>query len=105
MFPIKEFEKRLREIVEAMDDIQEDAELDEDTLEELAELNAESEDALMLLSEIGPDDEDAEEALEDAVDEFSALCDDYRALGESIPGIALQVQRLEKVVEMMRVNL
>jgi len=105
MFAKNEFVKRFKDILEEMDSVLEEADMDEDTLEQLSELNAESEDALLLLSEIQPDEEDAAEAFEDAVDEFAALCEDYRELSESLDVLAPLVQRLEMVVEMMRNNI
>lgn len=102
---INEFEKRFREILNAMDEALENAQADEETLDQLAELNAETEDALMLFEAIESEDEAAAEELEDAVDEFMALCQDYEKLAKAIPDIAPQVQRLNMVVAMMKNNL
>lgn len=105
MFVKKEFEKRFRDVLEDMDEVLDNMEADEDVLDQFSELNAETEDALMLLAEIDPEEEDAAEALEDALDEFIALCEDYRELSESVNEIAPLVQRLSMAVEMMKNNL
>lgn len=102
---INEFEKRFREILNAMDEALENAQADEETMDQLAELNAETEDALMLFEAIESEDEAAAEELEDAVDEFMALCRDYEKLAKTIPEIVPQVQRLNMVVAMMKNNL
>ena len=105
MFLKKEFEKRFRDILDELDTIMEENEMDEEVLDQLAELNAESEDALFLLCETGEDEPDAAEALEDALEEFYALTDDYRKLSEAVPELEPLVQRLEMVIGMIKNNL
>ena len=53
MYPIKEFEKRFRGLLDEMDELRADA--DDEDLEELA---ADFEDALFVVECIGADDED-----------------------------------------------
>ena len=66
MYPIKEFEKRFRGLLDEMDELRADA--DDEDLEELA---ADFEDALFVVECIGADDEDWREQFTDALDEFS----------------------------------
>jgi len=105
MFPIKEFGKRLNEILENMDGILNECNPDDGTLEAFEDLNAETEDALMMLDEINPMDESWIEEAADALDEFESLCGDYRELSEKIPEIAAEVQRMGMTIDMARANL
>ena len=105
MFPKKEFEKRFKEILDELDDVMENTTMDEGVLDQLAELNAESEDALFLLADISEDEPDAAEAMEDALEEFIALWDDYRDLSETVSEIVPLVQRLGMVIELMKNNI
>lgn len=93
MLPVKEFESRFAELLDALDALRDDVG-DED----FDELCAEFEDALMLLDEIDPRAEDAREELIDALDEFDALGDDlsrYDAARDV-------VERLERLVGFAR---
>ena len=72
MLAIREFERRFRDVLDALDAVAEAAD-DED----LEEMNAEYEDALFMLHEIDPKAEDAAEEFADALEEFEALRDDY----------------------------
>lgn len=105
MFPIKEFGKRINEILEALDGILNEDDINDETAEALEELNAEMEDALALLNEINPAEEGWEEEAEDALDEFESLCDDYQALAQDAPGIAAEVQRLKMNLDMAQANI
>ena len=99
MYPVKEFEKRFREVLEALDEIRNDA----DDTEELDELNAQFEDALFVIECIAPDEEEWREEFTDALDEFKDLCDGYRALEN--PAAAASADRLESLIRLAEANL
>ena len=84
MLPIRDYEARFQEILEAMDAACEQME-DQDA-ETLEELNAEFEDALFMLGEIDPKDEGANEELRDALEELDALRADYQKLSMRFVG-------------------
>ena len=96
MLPIAAFETRFRDILSELDELAEGLG-DED----LEEANAEFEDALFMLSQIDPRDEDAEEELEDTLDEFEALCDNYARF----EGAGDAAARLRALVALARGNL
>ena len=100
MFPIKEFEKRFREILLTLDEIGADAQD-----ESMDELNATFEDALFVIECIGENDEDWREAFEDALDEFDDLCAEYDRFAALIPELTEQAARLRMLVTMARSNL
>lgn len=93
---IREFEKRFRALLDALDDLAA-ASGDED----LEELNAEFDDALFMLEAIDPKSEDAAEEFADALEEFEALKDDYVRRGDigDIPS------RLDMLIRMARANM
>ena len=99
MYPVKQFEKRFREILEALDEIRNEA----DDAEAIDELNAQFEDALFVIECIEPEDEDWREAFTDALDEFGDLCGEYRNL--ALPGLAAAADRLDSLIRMARANL
>lgn len=78
MFSIGRFVERCREILNELDALAEGA-ADADELEER---NAELEDALMLVSEIRAEDEGWREEFLDALEELSALAEDYAAMDD-----------------------
>lgn len=103
MFPVKEFEKRFREILTRMDEIKEEA--DDDAFEALEEMNAEFEDALFIIECIDTDDEEWQEEFEDALAEFADLCDEYSDWIEDCPQLDAEVQRLQMVIQLAKQNL
>ena len=98
MFPIKEFEKRFREILASLDEFR-----GED--EEIEEMNAEFEDALFVIECIDPNDGEWQEEFADALEEFSDLLDGYRGLAEDIPGLTDVADRLDMAIKMAEANL
>ena len=98
MFPLKEFEKRFREILARLDELRDDVDSDE-----LEELNAEFEDALFVIECADVNDEEWQVEFEDALEEFDDLCESYADLGE--PAVDEAVVRLRAVVAMARTNL
>lgn len=98
MFPIKEFEKRFREILASLDEFR-----GED--EEIEEMNAEFEDALFVIECIDTNEEDWEEEFTDAMEEFKDLLDGYRDMAEEIPGLADVAGRLDMAIRMAEANL
>lgn len=100
MYPIKEFEKRFRGLLDEMDELRADA-ADED-LEELA---ADFEDALFVVECIGANDEDWREQFTDALDEFSDIAKDSRRLAGKIPEMQEIAERTEALIQMARANL
>lgn len=94
MLPVKELERRLRDVLARLDAYAESAGLAPDDAEALDDMNAELEDALMLLAELREDDADFDEQLDDALDEIAALAGDYRALGRRAPGLDALAERL-----------
>lgn len=100
MFPIREFEKRFREILDCADEIKE-----EHGGEEFEELNADFEDALFVIECIDADDEDWREAFSDALEELKDLCDAYRKLSSEVPELAAEAERLDMAVQMAQANL
>lgn len=103
MFPIREFEKRFREILTELDGVA--APADGESAEALEELNAELEDALLLLSEADPDGEDGPEELRGDIEELDALCGDYGRLAKRVPAVAEPADRLQRLVRMAAENL
>lgn len=101
MLPIKEFEKRFREILEGLDEIRDSAEGDE--ADSMDELNAGYEDALFVIECIELDDEDRDEAFSDALDEFEDLIEEYKTL--DVPGIDEIIGRLKMTVSLAKNNL
>lgn len=98
MYPIKEFEKRFRELLGELDDLKE--ELDDERMEEM---NAQYEDALFVIECIDAEDEDWCEAFTDALEEFRDLCGEYRSL--KTPELAAAADRLEALVRLAEANL
>ena len=98
MFPIKEFEKRFREILASLDEFR-----GED--EEIEEMNAEFEDALFVIECINVNDEEWQEEFTDALEEFSDLLDGYRDLADEIPELADVAERLDMAIKMAEANL
>lgn len=103
MFPVKEFEKRFREILTRMDEIKEEA--SDDAFEALEEMNAEFEDALFIIECIDTDDKEWQEEFEDALAEFADLCDEYSDWSEDCPQLDAEVQRLQMVIQLAKQNL
>ena len=103
MFPIKEFEKRFREILSRMDEIKDEA--DGDAAESMDELNAEFEDALFGIECIDQSAEDWQEEFEDWLDEFEDLCGAYSDLADEIPELTAEVQRFTMAVQLAKQNL
>lgn len=100
MYPIKEFEKRFRGLLDEMDELRADA--DDEDLEELA---ADFEDALFVVECIGADDEDWREQFTDALDEFSDIAKDSRRLAGEIPQMEGIAGRMDALIQMARANL
>lgn len=100
MFPIKEFEKRFRGLLDELDELRADADS-----EELDELAADFEDALFVVECIGADDEDWQEQFTDALDEFSDVAEGSRKLAEEIPLLEDVAGRMDALVQMARANL
>lgn len=100
MYPIKEFEKRFRGLLDEMDELRADA--DDEDLEELA---ADFEDALFVVECIGADDEDWREQLIDALDEFSDIAEGSRRLAGEIPQMEGIAGRMDALIQMARANL
>ena len=100
MYPIKEFEKRFRGLLDEMDELRADA--DDEDLEELA---ADFEDALFVIECIGADDEDWREQFTDALDEFSDIAEDSRRLAGEISQMEGIAGRMDALIQMARANL
>lgn len=92
------FLSRIQDILDALDELAEDA-----GLEELDELNAQLEDALFLLECV--EDEDAAEEYEGALEEILSLAGEYRALCAEVPHLQERAQELSSAAEMARLNL
>lgn len=103
MFPVKEFEKRFREILAQLDEFRNVD--DDDQADEIEELNAEFEDALFVVECIDPNEEEWEEEFNDALLEFKDLMESYEKLAEEIPDMSEPVQRLRMTVQMAESNL
>ena len=101
MFPVKEFEKRFRELLAQLDELRDAA--DDRASGEMDEMNADFEDALFVIECIDADDDDWREEFSDALAEFRDLCADYRRL--DVPGLAEAVDRLEMAVRLAENNL
>ena len=101
MFPVKEFEKRFREILMQLDELRDAA--DDRASGEMDEMNADFEDALFVIECIDADDDDWREEFSDALAEFRDLCADYRRLDG--PGLAETADRLEMAVRLAENNL
>ena len=100
MYPIKEFEKRFRDLLDEIDDLR--IEVDSGKLDELA---ADFEDALFVIECIGANDEDWREQFTDALDEFSDIVKSSRKLAGKIPEMQEIAERTEAVIQMARANL
>lgn len=100
MYPIKEFEKRFRGLLDEMDELRADA--DDEDLEELA---ADFEDALFVVECIGANDEDWREQFIDALDEFSDIAEGSRRLAGEIPQMEGIAGRMDALIQMARANL
>ena len=100
MYPIKEFEKRFRALLDEMDELRADA--DDEELEELA---ADFEDALFVVECIGADDEDWREQFTDALDEFSDIAEGSRRLAGEISPLEGIAGRMDALIQMARANL
>ena len=100
MYPIKEFEKRFRGLLDEMDELRADA--DDEDLEELA---ADFEDALFVIECIGANDEDWREQFIDALDEFSDIAEGSRRLAGEIPQMEGIAGRMDALIQMARANL
>ena len=98
MFPVKEFEKRFREILASLDEFR-----GED--EEIEEMNAEFEDALFVIECIDVNEEEWEEEFTDALEEFKDLLEGYRDLSEEIPELKDAADRLDMAIKMAQSNL
>ena len=98
MFPVKEFEKRFREILASLDEFR-------DENEEIEEMNAEFEDSLFVIECIDVNDEEWEEEFTDALEEFRDLLDNYRDLAEEIPELNEVADRLDMAIKMAEANL
>lgn len=98
MFPVKEFEKRFREILASLDELR-----NED--EEIEEMNAEFEDALFVIECIDMNDEEWEDEFTDALEEFKDLLEGYRELSEEIPELKDASDRLDMAIRMAEANL
>lgn len=96
MFPVKEFEKRFREILAQLDELRDAA--DDRASGEMDEMNADFEDALFVIECIDADDDDWREEFSDALAEFRDLCADYRRL--NVSGLAETADRLEMAVRL-----
>ena len=100
MYPIKEFEKRFRGLLDEMDELRADA--DDEDLEELA---ADFEDALFVIECISANDEDWREQFTDALDEFSDIAEGSRRLAGEIPQMEGIAGRMDALIQMARANL
>ena len=101
MFPIKEFERRFREILDEADAIREAA---EEWSENLDELNADFEDALFVIESIEDGDEDWRDAFSDALAEFRDIAEAYgkqpnRELKELAERLEMAVKLAEKNIK------
>ena len=85
MFPVKEFEKRFREILASLDEFR-------DENDEIEEMNAEFEDALFVIECIDVNDEEWEEEFTDALE-------------EEIPELNEVADRLDMAIKMAEANL
>ena len=103
MFPIREFEKRFREILSEVDAVREEA--SEEFAESLDELNADFEDALFVMECTGDSEDDWMEAIEDVLAELRDLSKAYEALIPVLPAVALPQKRLEMAICLAEGNL
>ena len=103
MFPVKEFEKRFRELLAELDEMKDQA--SGETAEAMDEMNAEYEDALFVIECINADDEEWQEEFTDALEEFKDLCGGYRKLASELPALAAEADRLDMIVRMAEANL
>lgn len=103
MFPVREFEKRFRELLAGLDELRDQA--PEEASEALDEMNAEFEDALFLIECINTDEEEWQEEFADALEEYKDLCSGYRKLSESFPELAAEAERLDMIIRMAEANL
>ncbi len=93
MFPVKEFEKRFRSILDALDACS-------DGSEAFEELNAEFEDALCILEEIDLQSDEWQEEFTDALDDFEDLAARYREDNLAVE----EAQRITQLVAVARMN-
>lgn len=103
MFPIKEFEKRFREILAQLDEFRDLC--DDDQIEVIEEMNAEYEDALFVIECIDANDEEWAEEFNDALEEFEDLLEGYRKLSEELPEVKDAADRLDMAIRMADANL
>lgn len=103
MFPVREFEKRFRELLAGLDDLRDQAE--GDVSEAMDEMNAEYEDALFLIECINTDEEDWQEEFADALEEYKDLCSGYRKLADSFPELTAEADRLDMIIRLAEANL
>ena len=100
MFPMEQLKRWFGELLDRLDALADAA--DGEAAEALEEMNAEFEDALFMLSEIDPRGEDAAEELGGALEEFDALCADYRRRAGRVPGIGECAERLAALIGMAK---
>lgn len=98
MFPVKEFEKRFREILASLDEFRNEN-------DEIEEMNAEFEDALFVIECIDVNDEEWQEEFTDALDEFEDLLDGYRGMTDELPELSGIADRLDMAIKMAQANL
>lgn len=103
MFPVKEFEKRFREILAQLDELRDLC--DDDQTENIEEMNAEYEDALFVIECIDINDEEWTEEFSDALEEFKDLLSGYQKLAQEVSEIKDAADRLDMVIKMAEANL
>ena len=103
MFPVKEFEKRFREILAQLDELRDLC--DDDQTENIKEMNAEYEDALFVIECIDINDEEWTEEFSDALEEFKDLLSGYQKLAQEVSEIKDAADRLDMVIKMAEANL
>ena len=103
MFPVREFEKRFRELLSGLDELKDQA--SGETAEAMDEMNAEFEDALFVIECINTEEEEWQEEFSDALEEFKDLCGGYRKLASDFPALAAEADRLDMIVKMAEANL
>ena len=105
MFPIRDFERRYRGLLDELDAYAGEAALSPDDADALEDMNAELDDALMLLGEIRGDEPDWRDHLADALEEIGVLAADYRGLAARAEGLDALAGRLEMAVRLASDNL
>lgn len=103
MFPVKEFEKRFREILAQLDELRDLC--DDDQTENIEEMNAEYEDALFVIECIDINEEEWTEEFSDALEEFKDLLSGYQKLAQEVSEIKDAADRLDMVIKMAEANL